>query len=433
MALLNYIRIDSKDILESVDRFCSYYKRMNMLADEGRIQSSLDRGAFVRPQDILNERAWKLLGSDRNSLSYAYGPEAGEDEIRSLIAEVENRKWNTSYTADNILMTCGAWSGVNLAIEEVFSLKYGNTAQDRPLAVIGPTHYQLFHRTINVLGINVIGFNFVKPERSHVPTEFEDFEELLSENPRMIVLTNPTNPDAVFYSSGLIRRLIEACESRGIYVLIDEIQDFLRTSTTKGLDYDRWIQSPNVIRVDSYSKKRGLADYRLGWIITSKKLLGSRTSGMIGRLSGFVGNAPRAANSALAYLLRNELDVLDGRPDALKISWQRLEQKEHNLVRALETIPQVLEIFPREACISRVIRVEYPFDDMELATSLMGAGTLIMPCGGYGYRPKDNVLRITFAERDEKIAHSLGVLKTLLEGSKQLPDPNRLLWYMVLP
>lgn len=422
---VNYIRNDSKDILNSVDRFCSYYKHMNMLADEGRIQSSLDRGAFVRPQDILDERAWKLLGGERNSLSYAYGPEAGEDEIRSLIAAVENTKWGTNYTADNILMTCGAWSGVNLAIEEVFSLRSGSCSRERPLAVIGPTHYQLFHRTINVLGINVLGFNFVKPGRHHVPTEFKDLEELLNENPRMIVITNPTNPDAVFYDSHLLRKLTEVCESRGIYILIDEIQDFLRASTTKGLDYGRWIQSPNIIRVDSYSKKRGLADYRIGWIITDRKLLGSRTSGMIGRLSGFVGNAPRAANSALAYLLRNELEVLNGGPDALTANWRTLQQKEQNLVWALAAIPQVLEIFPREACISRVIRVAYPLDDMELAKSLMGAGTLIMPCGGYGYRPQDNVLRITFAERDEKIEHSLGVLKKLLENSEQFSEPNQ--------
>lgn len=422
---LNYIRTDSKQILESVDRFCSYYKLMNMLADEGRIQSSLDRGAFVRPQDILNDRAWALLGGERNSLSYAYGPEAGEDEIRALLAEVENRKWNTNYTADNILITCGAWAGVNLAIEEVFSLKRGACVTDKPLAVVGPTHFQLFHRTINIMGIDVMGFNFVKPRRSHVPREMKDFDELLSEDPRLIVITNPTNPDAVYYDSGLLRELLEVCEARGIYVLIDEIQDFLPTATAKGLDYDRWIQAPNVIRVDSYSKKRALADYRVGWVIASKELLGTRTSGMIGRLSGFMGNAPRAANSALAYLLRNELAILDGGTDALEASWQKLENKERNLLGALAEIPQILEVFPREACISRVIRVDYPFDDLDLAKSLMGAGTLIMPCGGYGYRPHDNVLRVTFAERDEKIKHSVAVLKELLTRSEQRSKPNQ--------
>lgn len=422
---VNYIRTDSQQILASVDRFCSYYKLMNMLADEGRIQSSLDRGAFVRPQDILDDRAWALLGGERNSLSYAYGPEAGEDEIRALIAEVENRKWNTRYTADNVLMTCGAWSAVNLTIEEVFSLRNGTCDRARPLAVVGPTHYQLFHRTINILGIDVRGFNFVKPGRPHVPTSIADFKELLSENPLLVVITNPTNPDAVFYDSNLLRVLVEECASRGIYVLVDEIQDFLRPSAVKGLDYGHWIQTPNVIRVDSYSKKRALADYRIGWVIADEKLLGSRTSGMIGRLSGFMGNAPRAANSALAYLLRNELAILDGGKDVLEKSWKELEQKEQRILNALKTIPQVIEIFPRESCISRVIRVEFPFDDLELAKSLMDAGTLIMPCGGYGYRPEDNVLRVTFAERNEKIDHSVAVLREILKTSAQLTKPNQ--------
>ena len=408
-----YFRATSPEILASVDRFCEYYRRMNLLVDKGRIQSSLDRGAFVRPQDILNDQAWELLGSSRNSLSYAYGPEAGEDKVRELIAELENKRFGTSFTRENVVITCGAWAGVNVILEELFGLVAGKRAPGA-LAVVGPTHFQLFHRAINMLGIDVQAFNFCFPGEIHVPRSIGDFDEIFSINPRAIFLTNPTNPDAIFYSPTVIQALVEKCAKAGVYLILDEIQDFLRTPETTGLGYGSWIEADHVIRVDSFSKKRGLADYRVGWVVASSELLGTRTGGIIGRLSGFMGNAPRAANCAIEYLLRCELDRVDGKPDALASSWQVLEAKEALLLKLLREIPEIIEILPREACINRVIRVRSPFDDLRLATLLMDAGTLIMACGGYGYRPEDNYLRITFAERDEKIRHSIATLGKIL-------------------
>lgn len=411
-----YYKANSSEILGAVDRFCAYYNKMNMLADQGRIQSSLDRGAFVRPQDVLDDHSWSLLGIKRNSLSYAYGPEAGEDLLRDLIAELENRRFGTKYTKDNVVITSGAWTAVNLVIEEVFGLIAGKR-NSNCLAVVGPTHFQLFHRSINMLGIDVHAFNFCLPNRAHVPQRIEDLSEVFSLKPLAVFLTNPTNPDACFYSSELIHSIANECAKIGAYLILDEIQDFLRTPKTRGLDYGRWIQAENIIRIDSYSKKRGLADYRVGWAIASRRLLGSRTGGIIGRLSGLMGNAPRAANSALAYLLRSEIDRLDGQPDILAARWHALEEKEKILLELLAEIPEVEEILEREACINRVIRVNFPYDDMKLAESLMQAGTLIMACGGYGYNPQDNYLRITFAEREEKIRHSIGILRQVLQSS----------------
>ena len=417
----NYFILNNADILTAVDRFCSYYKEMNLLADSGRIQSSLDRGAFVRPQDVLNEAAWDLLGQKRNSLSYAYGPEAGEDYIRELIARVENAKWNTEYSSENILITAGAWSGVNLVIEEACGFRQG-ICRNPKIAVIGPTHLQLFHRAINILGVEVSSYNFCMASRPHLPLAISDFDEVFSSQPAMLFVTNPTNPDGLYYSAELIEELIMACEKRGIYLVLDEIQDFLTSHDSKGLNYGSWIQKPHVVRIDSYSKKRGLADYRVGWVIASKEFLGSRTSGMIGRLSGLMGNAPRSANSAIAYLLQSELDRIAGAEDVLINNWEILRNKEKLVLEHLSTIPQIKEIVPRQACISCVVRVEYPGEDLALASDLMHAGTLIMPCGGYGFLPKDNFLRITFAEREEKIIHSMTVLREVLNGFREVSN-----------
>ena len=46
---------NSSDILNSVDNFCNYYKLINRYISEGRIESSLDRGTFSHPSQILDK------------------------------------------------------------------------------------------------------------------------------------------------------------------------------------------------------------------------------------------------------------------------------------------------------------------------------------------------------------------------------------------
>lgn len=184
-----------------------------------------------------------------------------------------------------------------------------------------------------------------------------------------------------------------------------------------GLQYGAWIQSPYVIRIDSYSKKRGLAEYRIGWVIADSTILGNRTGGVIGRLSGLMGNAPRAANTALNYLLDLEVQRINTNKDPLDPVWKSLLGREKYIKNYLKKIPGIT-ILPSEACLNITVQIKNKKTDLELSRQLMQNGTLIMPCSGYGYKPEDTVMRVTFAERWHKIDHSLAALKKVLQASE---------------
>lgn len=408
-----YIIRKNKSILHSVENFCVYYGMIKKYIDAKKIKSSLDRGAFANPHHILDRNIYKYLGIKRDRASFAYGSEAGDYDLRKKICEIENLKHKTSYTAENVIVTAGAWMGVELVIEQLAGLWNGK-AKRINIAVIGPTHYQLFHRAINMLGVNLISFDFVIPGKGSVPNNKREILEMIAVKPKAIFITNPNNPNGEYFSPILLEWLISLCKKRGIYIIIDEIQDFF--SKNKGLDYGPWIQSENVIRIDSFSKKRGLAEYRVGWILANRHIVGDRLNGITGRLSGLMGNAPRAANTIIFKLLELEKErIVKECPDYFQDIWKSLQKKEEYILKQLKKIKNI-DILNREGCINITIRVRnYKKRDLDLAKELMNEGALIMPCSGYGYNENDNIMRITVAERWKKINHSMISLKKVLK------------------
>lgn len=215
-----FYRINSNDVLQSVQAFCNYYHLIRKYIDAGAIKSSLDRGAFARPQQVLNRSQYALLGAQRNSHSYAYGPEAGDHLLREKICVAENLKYGTKYNLHNIAIVAGAWSGVELVIEELANLSGGKTNKTK-IAVLGPTHYQLFHRAINMLGVEIVGFNFTKPGQGSMPKDDSELMAIINENPTAIFITNPNNPNAEYFPPQLLKKLITLCTQRKIYIIID--------------------------------------------------------------------------------------------------------------------------------------------------------------------------------------------------------------------
>ncbi|MEX0649803.1 MAG: pyridoxal phosphate-dependent aminotransferase [Candidatus Andersenbacteria bacterium] len=371
-------------------------------------QDLLDTGVFFRgPWDIFPKEFMEkhLLPTAR-----AYGHEAGAFRLREKIAEVENRKHNTAYTVANVAIVPGAWAGLVLSIEEAMGLESGQYRREH-IAVIGPTLYQMFQRPIRDYGMRVIAYDYVLSGHHHVPQTMNEMEEVFSDKPRTIIISNPNNPDGVFFPANLLREVIERAAQEDIVIIIDEMQNCF-TSEGACLGYEQWIEQPHVVRLDSPAKRFGLAQHRVGWVITSPELLGTRRSGIIGRMSSFIANAPKS----LDVILQALLDLDGPKPDFLLEVEASLREKEYYVRERLSVIPEVVEVYPRGGCVNVAFKVDFDGDDLTLAGKLMERKTLMMPASGYGYNPTDNVLRITFTQDLEHIERGLDNLETVLRS-----------------
>ncbi len=410
---MRYIVVRNEQINKRMRAFNEYYSLLREAIEKGNLKSSLDRGAFTHPRQILNRDIINSLGLKRHRISLGYGQEVGEDIVRKKIVERENLIHGTDYKLENVALVAGAWFGVEVVIEEIVQ-KFKN--KKTKIAVIGPTHYQLFQRPIEVLGLEIVGFDFVNFKGS-TPKTKEEIDQILKCKPDVVFVTNPNNPIGEYFPSDLLKYLVSTCKIRNIFVIIDEMQNFLPAEGKK-LNYAKWIQSKNVVRIDSFSKHYALAEYRVGWVIADKSIIGSRYTGITQHVRGLMGNAPRAANDAIVKLLDIEINEIKNKVEnPLRLKIKGLYKKENYIIKLLAKNPKI-EIIHRDACFNLTIRIKDFPNDIEMSRQLMDRGTLIMPCTGYGYRTEDVVMRITFAERWSRIKHSMTILTDILNKKK---------------
>ncbi len=417
-----YHKRTREDITQMARIFDEYHTCFrNFVSDNpGHIKTSLDRGTIAYPKEMHSDETLDMLGSKRNSCSYSYGPEEGDVMIREQIAELENTKYGTEYSSEDIAIMPGAWGGLEFALQEILNFRKGQSKGK--VVVIGPTLYQMFYTPIEHFGIDIEAYDFTMQGTSHVPKTMDDLKEVFESNPKAIVITNPNNPDGAYFDPTVLKEIIWKAEEKKAYILIDEIQNCF-PSKDRGLKYGTWINSPNVIRVDSPSKRYALSDCRVGWMIAKPKILygnahTNRLEGVVGRMSGIMGNAPRIANNFLAHLLKREKEHSLGGENPFKEYQEKLDTRKDLVLKELANMPRVKEIYTSEACVNITAKFDVSETDIELSKNLMKRGVLIMPASGYGYNPEDSVLRITFAEREQKIKEGLDILKKYLLEKK---------------
>lgn len=419
-----YYKRSSDDVLQMAKIFDKYHNCFRRFVSEnpGHIRVSLDRGTIVHPIEMYRNGELDMLGSKRSSRSLSYGPEEGDTKVREIIAETENHKHGTDYSVDNVAVMPGAWGGLEFALQEVLKFRKGKS--EGRVAVIGPTLYQMFYTLVEHFGMDIEAYDFTKLDNNHRPESLDELAEVFDSNPRAIVVTNSNNPDGVYFNPNVLKEIVKKAGERGVYVLIDEIQNCFPLEN-KGLSYGPWIQAPNVIRLDSPSKRYALSDCRVGWIIAKPEILYghingnvhvNRIEGAVGRMSGVMGNAPRVANNLLIHLLENEKKCsLTGEKPFAKYSEQLMAKRDF-VIDQLKSMSRIKAVHVPESCVNVTARIDSPKTDLELSHELMKEGLLLMPASGYGYNPGNTTLRVTFAEREQKLEEGMDILRRYLSN-----------------
>jgi len=231
--------------------------------------------------DLLDEPAEVLHG---------YSPASGDPEAKRLLAESVNRRFGTSFTADNFYMTVGAAASLNISITAV-------TNPGDEFITIAP-----FFPEYAVWAENAGAKLLVTPaDTESFQIDFEAFERLLSPRTKGVIINSPNNPSGAVYSEETIQKLAALLEEKQkeykttIYLISDEpyreiVYDGLKVPyVTK--------YYANTIVCYSYSKSLSLPGERIGYIIVPDEMADSK------RVMAAVAGAGRALGFVCAPVL----------------------------------------------------------------------------------------------------------------------------------
>ena len=107
---------------------------------------------------------------------------------------------------------------------------------------------------------------------------------------KAVIINSPNNPSGVMYSEAFIAEIVEFCEKRGIYLLMDDIYHRLIFDGRKPINCYEYAkdlsEASKLVVINGVSKQYAMTGFRIGWTVANKKLVevmtniqGHQTSG----------------------------------------------------------------------------------------------------------------------------------------------------------
>lgn len=265
---------------------------------------SLGNPSVPAPQQV-KDAAIEVLQNEDSLMVHGYMSNSGYESVRQAVAENLNSRFQTDFTAGNIIMTVGAAGGLNVILKTLL-----NPGDE--VLTFAPYFVEYANYVMNYDGV----LKVVPPNTETFQPNLDAFAEMITPLTKAVIVNTPNNPTGVVYSHetcmelGRILRAKQKEFGTSIYLISDE--------PYRELAYDG-VEVPyltkyyaNTIVGYSWSKSLSLPGERIGYLVIPNEcdefeLIYSAAS-IATRVSGFV-NAPSLMQLVVAKCLDAQTDI----------------------------------------------------------------------------------------------------------------------------
>lgn len=295
---------------------------------------------------------------------HRYMPNAGFPDTRAAVAAHLSSETGLSFTASDVVMTCGAAGALNVVLKTIIEA-------DDEVIIFSPFFAEYIYYIDNHQGVSRI----VPTDDQFIP-DLKLLEEHITSKTRAILINSPNNPTGVVYGREVLKGIGELLAKkeheyeREMFLISDDVY---RKLVYDGVECPYAFQyHPRTILTMSHSKDLALPGERIGYIAVNpgcddrEELMNGLT--FCNRTLGFV-NAPALMQRAVQVLQDVSVDIkqYQGKRDLL---YKDLVEMGYTVVK-----PQgAFYIFPRSP-------IE---DDTEFVSELQKQNVLVVPGLGFG-------------------------------------------------
>ncbi len=201
-----------------------------------------------------------------NTAEVKYTPTDGIPSLKKAIIRYTEENYDRMVGPENVIVSAGAK-------QSVYNILYSILNPQDEVIILAPYWVSYPEMVRMVYGVPVI----VTPEDGSFYPRMEDVLKGVSSYTRAIIVNSPNNPSGVVYREEFIRELVEYCEKKDIYVIMDDIYHKLVFDGKKvpvAYKYTtKDIESTHVIVVNGVSKLYGMTGFRIGWAVANRKLV----------------------------------------------------------------------------------------------------------------------------------------------------------------
>jgi len=208
----------------------------------------------------VNQTAMKVLSDMDPVLLHGYTSAQGDAGVRAMLADSVNRRFHTSYTADNFYMTVGAAAALCCCF-------HGLCNKDDEVIIFAPYFPEY---TVFVKGAGAKPM-IVPADTEAFQIDFTAFEQALTPATKAVIVNSPNNPSGAVYSAETVKKLADVLEAKSaayghpIYLISDEpYREIVFSGTTVPFlpEYYR-----NTLVCYSWSKSLTLPGEQMGYVL----------------------------------------------------------------------------------------------------------------------------------------------------------------------
>ena len=252
-----------------------------------------------------------------------YAPADGLPALKKAILRYTEEQYGRMLAPQNVIVSSGAKQSIMTLLYAILEPKD---------EVVYPAPYWVSYPEMVKLagGVPVA----VTPEDgSFVPT-VPDIADKLGSYTKAIILNSPNNPSGVLYPAEFVAEMVEFCEKKNLWLVMDDLYNRLVFDGRKAPNpyaYQKLEREQSkLVVVQGVSKMYAMTGFRIGWALASREVVEAMTNIQSHQTSGPVTVSQWAAVGALS-------GVQSG-IESLRLT---LENQRNLMVERLRTIPGV--------------------------------------------------------------------------------------------
>jgi len=248
-----------------------------------------------------------------NTAEIRYAPADGIPALKKAIIRYTEEFYDRKVAPENIIASGGAKQAIMVALQAVL-----NPQEE----VLYPAPYWVSYPDMAKL-CGAIGVPVYAEDGTFYP-RIQDIEQRVGSYTKAVILNSPNNPSGAMYSEQFISDVVDFCERRDIWLIMDDIYHRLIFDGKKPINCYKYAkdlsENSKLIVINGVSKQYAMTGFRIGWAVGNKKVIeamsniqGHQTSGpsvvlqkaAVGALNGI-----QSSVESLRLTLENNRNVM---------------------------------------------------------------------------------------------------------------------------
>lgn len=361
------------------------------------IDLSVGEPDFDTPQ-FIKQYAWEGLEKGYTK----YTATAGLAEFRNAVIDFYRARFNADLTAGEIAASCGGKQALfNAACTLV------NPGDD---VLIPKPYWVTFPAIAAFCGANSV---FIETEETDFVLTAEQVAEAITQKTKLLILNSPNNPTGRVVPPDEMRRIVETCAARGVYVLTDECYLFFAYRPSEPFTS---ASLPPELRefvcvAGSFSKTYAMTGWRIGYTIANPEW----TKAIV-KLQSHSATHP---TSFVQYACAKALQDIEETLDEVRVMTAEYERRKNWLIPALNEIDGFKCAMPEGAFYAfvdvREMLGERFAASAQIADLLLKEAHIVVTDGeGFG---ADGFLRFSYATSMQNLERAVIAMKSMFGSS----------------